>query len=85
MPRLAVNGKLHRQVALLAHTNQCDLTADTSCQSSHDPTAFVDDPGQVNVALFQFLSQDLAAIHTAGFFIVPQAKQDGTFRAKTLP
>ena len=84
MPRLAVDGELHRQVAFFAHPDQRNRAAHPGCQTGADPAAFIDNPGQVDAALFEQLPHDLAAIHAAGLFIMPQAKQDGALRAVAL-
>ena len=84
MPRLAVDGELHCQVAFLTHPDQRNRPAHPGRQTGHDPAALVDNPGQVDAALLELLAHDLAAIHAAGFFVMPQTKQDGALRAVAL-
>ncbi len=84
MPGLSVDGELDGQVTLLAYANQRYRTAHAGRQPGHDTAALVDDPGQVDAALLELLPKDLAAIHAAGFLVMPQAKQDRALRAVSL-
>ena len=81
MPRLAMNGELHRQVALFAHADQRHRAAHAGRQAGDDPAAFVDDPGQADAAFLEHLPHHLAAIDAAGLLVMSQAEKDGALRA----
>ena len=49
------------------------------------PAALIHDPGQTDAAFLEHLPHDLAAVDAAGFFVVPQAEQNGALRAVALP
>ena len=84
MTRLTMNGEFHGQIAFLTNSNQSNRATHTSCQASHNPATFINDPSQVNTPFFKHLPNNFTSIHATGFFIMAESEYDGALWAKTL-